>query len=91
MNFTVYETVEKQIKLNNKQMRDIAISYLESLVYPGEYIREVKGKLVVKQDDPYHRHGSISEEYVRDASELDIAVFDMLDKLRKLRRSDHGK
>jgi hypothetical protein len=82
--YTTYETVEKQVTLSKKDLKAITIAYLKILVYPGEYLREVNGKTVVKQDDPFHRHGSISEVYVRDASEFDIAVFDMLAKLKKV-------
>jgi hypothetical protein len=82
MNITIYETVSKKVNIDRKQMKEITVSYLKSMVDPGEYIREEKGKLVVKRDEQWNRHGSIMEEYVRDACEFDIAIFDMLKLLR---------
>lgn len=82
MKITVYETIEKYINLNTKQMKEVTQAYLMSLVSPGEYLRtDHTGKLVLKTDVHY-RHGSIGEEYVRDATEFDIAVFDIISRLR---------
>jgi hypothetical protein len=83
MKITVYETKATDINLDRRQMKEVTLAYLMSFVRPGEYLRtDHNGKLVLKMDDPYHRHGSISEEYVRDATELDIAVFDIIGRLR---------
>ena len=34
------------------------------------------------QDDPHWRHGSVSEEKVRKATELDLAVFKVLEAIK---------
>ena len=85
-----WKEVYQEFELTDKAALEVAIKQLEQLVSPGEYIREVKvgkeTKLVLKQDDPDHRHGSISEEYVRDATELDVAVFAVLKALRQKAR-----
>ena len=82
-----WKEVYQEFELTDKAANEVAIKQLEQLVSPGEYLREEKvgkkTKLVLKQDDPNHRHGSISEEYVRDATELDIAVFAVLKALRQ--------
>ena len=68
---TVYETLD----LSDYEVNEITRRRLKQLITPGEYLRlNSAGKRVLMQDDPHHRHGSISEIYVRDATELDIAV-----------------
>lgn len=75
----------KQVDLTDEQVLQVTKAQLMRLVYPGEYLRYdgKKGKAVLKQDDPNWRHGSVSEEYIRDATELDLAVFRVLEALRK--------
>jgi hypothetical protein len=80
MQVTIYKP--EVVNLNNEQMKEVTICYLKTLVSPGEYLREEKGITVLKQDDPWHRHGSISEEYVRDATEQDILIFKLLGLLK---------
>lgn len=82
MQITVYERVAKEVNLSDSDVTNITINALERMVYPGEYLREQQGKVVLMQDDPHHRHGSISEVYVRDATKQDIAVFEMLKYLK---------
>ena len=82
MEVTIASTTYQKVKLTDEQVRDAAELYLMSLVRPGEYLRDVGGTIQLKYDDPDHRHGSISELYVRDATPLDIAVFGILHKLR---------
>ena len=82
MEVTIASTTYQKVKLTDEQIRDVTESYLLGLVRPGQYLRNVDGKIQLKYDDPDHRHGSISELYVRDATPLDIAVFDVLLKLR---------
>jgi hypothetical protein len=83
MKVSQYRSVYEEIELTAETVNDITIKRLQMLVSPGEYLREEKGKIVLKQDDPGWRHGSISEEVVREATELDIAVFKVLTALRK--------
>lgn len=92
MKIRQWKEVLQEFELTDKAANEVAIKQLEQLVYPGEYLREVKEgkktKLVLKQDDPDHRHGSISEEYVRDATDLDVAVFKVLTALRQKARGN---
>jgi hypothetical protein len=81
MEVTIRETNFRKISLSDNEVTEITKNKLKELVYPGEYLRFEKGKTVVKQNDPHHQHGSIDEDYVRDATDLDIAVFAMLEYL----------
>ena len=81
MEIKVNKTVREIINLNENEVNEIATKRLLQLVAPGEYLREEKGKIILKQDEPHWRHGSVSEDYVRDATELDIAVFKVLKAL----------
>lgn len=71
----------KIVTLSEATIKEVSISYLKRLISPGEYLRNENGKIVLKQDDPNHYHGSISEHYVRDATELDLAVFTVLSRI----------
>lgn len=84
MDITLYETVEKKVRLNKSQMKEVALQYLKELVYPGEYLREIDGDTYVMEDDE-HYHGSISELRVRPATATDIKIFNMLNLLRELK------
>jgi hypothetical protein len=81
-----WKEVYQEFELTDKAALEVTIEKLEQLVSPGEYLREVKEgkktKWVLKQDDPHHYHGSISEHFVRDATDLDIAVFKVLRVLK---------
>lgn len=93
MKIRQWREVLQEFELTDKAATEVAIEQLERLVSPGEYLREVKEgkktKLVLKQDDPNHRHGSISEHFVRDATELDIAVFKVLEALRQKKNAQN--
>jgi hypothetical protein len=78
-----YRSVYEEINLTEETVNEITIKRLQMLVSPGEYLRTENGKTLLKQDDPGWRHGSVSEEVVREATELDIAVFKVLTVLRK--------
>lgn len=75
------KVTHETIHLDKAQSRELTIKYLKSLISPGEYLREKDGVLCLYQDDPYHRHGSISEEFVRVATPLDIDIVNLLNKL----------
>lgn len=75
---TVYEEVE----LSEDAVKSVTIDRLSQLLNGGEYLRTEKGKIYLKQDDPDHRHGSISEVIVREATELDIAVIKVIRTLK---------
>lgn len=92
MKITYQESMTKTVDLPIDTVRDVTINYLRMLIAPGEYLREEKvdGKkvTVLKQDDPDHRHGSISEVFVRVATELDIQSYTMLQLLIKQKREE---
>ena len=79
----IVKTVREQITLPEEKVKEIVITKLKRLVAPGEYMRFFNGEGFLTQDDPYHRHGSVSEEVVRRATPLDLAVFRVLEELRK--------
>lgn len=79
MKFKYERLVTQELDLTQEEIEIIAKQYLRSLIGRNTYLRTENGKIVVKKDDPYHRHGSISEEYVRDASEMDITIFKLLE------------
>jgi 3-methyladenine DNA glycosylase/8-oxoguanine DNA glycosylase len=87
MKIKISHTVHEEVELSDYQVDDIVLKKIARMLGAGEYLREVpvgkgkKTKLVVKQDDPDWRHGSVSEYYVRDASELDIALFKVRDAI----------
>lgn len=85
MKFRYSRSETKEVELTTEECKEITLNYLRTLVGRDNYLRTEKGKIVVKEDDPNWRHGSVSEEYVRDATELDIAVFNMLQLLHRLK------
>ena len=87
MRFRHKETVYSDIEISLDEQDEITLDRLERIVSPGEYLRTKKdGTIWVMQDDPGHRHGSISEDDVRPATELDIAVFDVMKAIRNFRK-----
>ncbi len=82
MDINFNRTVYEKLILPDTAVVEVTRRKLLQMVYPGEYLRKEKGKVVVKQDDPHWRHGSVSEDYVRDATDLDIAVFKVLQELK---------
>lgn len=82
MRITEYTRVEHTLEVSEKNTKLITKSILQQLIQPGEYLRtDSEGIVWLKQDDPDHRHGSIHEEIVRKATELDKAVFLVLEAL----------
>jgi len=88
MEVTLYKTVSEKVNLSDDTVKDITVRRLQRMLDGGEYLREVKVKnktiTMLKMDDPDHRHGSISEVDVREATELDKAIIYVLQTLRKL-------
>jgi len=79
-----YDKVESvELHLPGKAVNEITINRLNELISPGEYLRKKNGKVYLAQDDPDWRHGSISEVQIREATSLDIAVFEVLKALSK--------
>lgn len=85
MKVNVSRVSYEEIELSDANVIDITRRKLLEMVYPGEYLRTESGKVVVKQDDPSWRHGSVHEEYCRDATEFDIAVFTVLASLNDIK------
>jgi hypothetical protein len=87
MMIKISHTVHQEVDLSDYQVDDIVLKKIARMLGAGEYLRKVpaskgnKAKLVVKQDDPNWRHGSVQEYYVRDATELDIALFTVQDAI----------
>ena len=82
MKVSQYRSVYEEIELTSETVNKITVDRLKQFLNGGEYLRTEKGKTYLKQDDPYHRHGSISEEVVREATELDIAVMTVIKAFR---------
>ena len=87
MKIKISRTVYEEVDLSSREVDDIVLRKIRTMLGAGEYLREEavgkgnKTKLVVKQDDPDWRHGSVQEYYVRDATELDIALFKVRDAI----------
>lgn len=75
--------VVEEFILTEETVKEVTKKYLRSFLNGGEYLRKEKGKIYLKQDDPEWRHGSVSEETVREATELDLAIFKVLDAIKK--------
>ncbi len=83
MKITQNRIITEEIHLTEDTVNKVAIDRLCQMLNGGEYLRTDNEKVYLKQDDPDWRHGSVSEVIVREATELDIAVFKVLDELRK--------
>lgn len=79
MRLTVYEP--KEINITSEQMKEVTTKYLRSLVGGDTYLRCTDTGWVIKEDDD-HYHGSISEVYVRDATNDDRMIFAVLEILK---------
>ncbi len=76
------EVVRRDITLKDATVLEVTRRRLKELVHPGEFIREFGDKQYLKMDDPDWRHGSVSEVTIREATELDKAVFLVLKALK---------
>ena len=85
MKVKIAKTVYEEINLSEGQIKDIIVKFLEQKISPGEYLREHKGVTSLMQDDPEWRHGSVSEEFVRVATEEDLLIFKFLDYMKALK------
>ena len=83
MKISIPQIVYTEVTLDEATQLEITKKYLKKLISPGEYLRtDGDGTIWLKQDDPHHYHGSISEERVRVATALDIAVVEVLHQLK---------
>lgn len=79
MQITIIEYAEKKVYLSEIQIKDITKQKLKSMLNGGEWLRTKDGKKIITKDEDGWRHGSVSEDYVRDATELDLAIFKVLE------------
>lgn len=70
----------EEIDIPSETVDEIVQRKLLQIVSPGEYMEEKNGTYKVMKVD-HHRH-SISTEFVREASDLDKAVFTVLSFIR---------
>lgn len=82
MKVHVRRVVTDEVNLSKDQVEEIVEKYLKRLITPGEYLRKEGKKVILKQDDPHWRRGSVSEVTVREATTLDLAVFEVLNAIR---------
>lgn len=86
MKVKFYKSVLEEINLPEDAVNEVTINRLKQFLNGGEYLREENGKTWLKEDDPHWRHGSVSEVVVREATELDIAVFKVLKALKEAKK-----
>lgn len=95
MQVEIAKTTYEKVNLSNAQVRSIVQTYLRNLCSAGEYLRTIDGVVWLMEDDPDHRHGSIREMKVRQATEIDKAAFVLLDYIHKenslYKSNDNGK
>lgn len=84
MEIVHHETVATKIQLSADTVDEITIKQLFQLVYPANYLRLIDGERWLTKDDEWY-HGSCSESKVRKATDLDIAVFDVIKCITKAR------
>ncbi len=80
MKFKQTRTVYDDLYLTDETINHVAIHRLEQLVGKGFYLSDKDGKFIIVKDE--ERGSCFSSEYVRDATDLDIAVFKVLTALR---------
>lgn len=77
------KTTVEELNLTDQTVDEITTNRLKMMLNGGEYIREQDNKTWLKCDDPNWHHGSVFELTIREATELDLAVFKVLDAIRK--------
>jgi len=83
MKITLETKVWQDVELSERSVDDIVRRKLDDLIYPGEFIKQRDtGQLVLMRADPNWRHGNPDDEFVRLATELDVAVIAVKDALK---------
>lgn len=83
MKLSIAQTKYVQVDLNTKQMLEISIDCIKNLLpREAEFIKVEKGKNMWYYDDPYHRHGSVSEYLFREASADELCLYNAIKVLR---------
>ena len=77
MKVRVREIYSREVELTREQVDEITIKRLTSLT-DGEFLRKKGDVLFVMKNDPDHRHGSVDEVIVREATPMDIKIFEVI-------------
>jgi hypothetical protein len=86
MQITIESRKSTVVELSESNVNEVTINRLKQLIAPGEFIRKKGDKVLLMQDDPNWRHGSVGEELIREATELDLAVVAVIYALRQKNR-----
>jgi hypothetical protein len=78
----IHYTESKEAFISSSEINRITISKLETMLKGGQFLRSKDGETWVAKDEDNWRHGSVSEEYMRPATDLDLALFTVLSVLR---------
>lgn len=81
MEFNQSRVVHEKVNLTDETINSVATHRLKQLLGEGEHLREKDGKFIVTKDQETFGRG-FGEDYVREATDLDIAVFMVLGALR---------
>lgn len=84
MKLTIEHTSTTEINITKKQMGEVTIAYLKTFISDPkmEFIRKVKGKSIWMYDDPYHRHGSVTEYEFREATPEELLIYNTLNLIK---------
>lgn len=78
MKIQIQKVSYEDIYLSDSNVKEVTSNKLKSMLGKGEWLRTRDGKQIVTKDEDNWRHGSVYEDYVRDATELDLAIFTVL-------------
>jgi hypothetical protein len=82
MDIEISKVSYEKISLSDEQVMQITIKYLKKLLQPGEWISP-NNRLMMEDD---HRHGSPIDRDVGEATEIQLAAWTMLNRLRDLEK-----
>ena len=85
MKVRISKHIYEEVQLDKQAVREVTLTKLFEMIYPGEYIREKNGEKWLMRDDPEHRHGSIDEILVRKATKRDLAVLMVIESIKSER------
>jgi len=85
MKVRVREIQCRDVELTKEQVDEITMQRLATLT-DGEFLRKRGDVLFVMKDDPYHRHGSVDSIIVREATPMDIKIFEVIDFIQQQNR-----
>lgn len=82
MDIEIAKTSFEKVSLTDKQVMEITMKQLKKLLQPGEWISP-SNRLMIEDE---HRHGSVSNLDVGQATELQLAAWTMINRLRDLEK-----